>query len=208
MKKLITLFVLILSIIFIPNVYAADVSIESITMESKSDNTTIVNEATYSNLKVNFDVKFTKKDDYIKYKIVINNPTNEDYEITDTQNTKPSEYIKYEYTYDDNNKIVEKNKKTILYVTITYDKEVPEELLLTGETFQENNSITISLGNNELNPDTGRIIVKTLILIILILGIALTIYVNKINKKTLGVLLIISLFIPISVYALKQIMNF
>ena len=204
MKKLIILFITIITLLFIPNVYAEDVSIESIALDSKSDTTTIVNEATFSNLKINFDVKFIKKDDFIKYKVVINNKTNEDYEITDTKNTKESEYIKYEYSYDDNNKIVEKNKKTTLYITIRYNKEIPEELLSSGEPFQENNSIIISLGN-ELNPDTGRIIIKAIILIILILGITLTIYVNKINKKTFMILLIGSLFIPISVFALKQI---
>ena len=204
MKKLIILFITIITLLFIPNVYAEDVSIESIALDSKSDTTTIVNEATFSNLKIHFDVKFIKKDDFIKYKVVINNKTNEDFIITNTKNNNESEYIKYEYSYDDNNKIVEKNKKTTLFITIKYDKPVPEDLLLSGEPFTENNSIVISLGN-EINPETGRIIFKALILIILILGITLTIYVNKINKKTLGILLIGSLIIPISVNALKQI---
>ena len=204
MKKLTIVLIAILTFLYIPNVYAEDVSIESVTMDSKSDTTTVINEATFSNLKINFDIKFQNKDDYIKYKVVINNNTNEDYIITNTKNNNESKYIKYEYSYDDNNKIVEKNKKTILYITIKYDKPVPEDLLLSGEPFTENNSIVISLGN-EINPETGRIIFKTLILIILILGIALTIYVNKINKKTLGILLIGALIIPISVNALKQI---
>lgn len=194
----------IITVLYIPNVYAEDVSIESISIESKSNTSVEVNEATYSNLKINFDIGFTNKDDYIKYKVVINNKTNDDYEINDTKIGDDSEYIKYEYSYDDNNRIVEKNKKTVLYINIKYDKEVPDELLFKSEPFSENNSIVISLGS-EINPETGRIIIKALILIILVLGITLSIYVNRIKNKTLSILLIGVILLPISVYALKQL---
>lgn len=201
MKKIILLLIMILTVLFIPNVYAENVSIESITLDSKSDSVEELNEVKYSNLKINFDIKFVHKDDYIKYKIVINNPTDEDYEILDNNN-KISEYITYEFSFDDNNRIIENNKKSIFYITIKYNKEVPEEQLLNGG-FTENNNITISLGN-EINPNTGRIVVKSIILIILILGISLTIYCNRRNKKIYIILLGI-LLIPITVYAIKKI---
>ena len=207
MKKLTTILLFLITLIaslYISNVYAEDVSIESISIESKSDTAVEVNEATYSNLKINFDIGFTNKDDYIKYKVVINNKTNDDYEINNTKIGTESEYIKYEYSYDDNNKKIEKNKKTILYINIKYDKQVPDNLLLNDEPFSINNSIVINLGS-EINPNTGRIIIKALILIILVLGISLSVYVNRIKNKTLSILLIGVIILPISVYALKQL---
>ena len=204
MKKLIVLFITIIMLLSIPNVFAEDVAIESITIDSKTDTTTIVNDATFSNLKINFDIKFTKINDYVKYKLTINNQTNEDYEIMDTIDNKISEYITYEYSFDDNNRIIENNKKSTLYITIKYNKEVPEDQLLLSGGYTENNSITISLGS-EINPNTGRVVIKSIILIILILGISLTIYCNRKNKKMLSILLIILLLVPISVYAVKKL---
>ena len=59
MKKIYSLlFVLLISLFFIPNVYAADnVSIESVTLDSKSDSAEVVNEASFEGLNIKFDVK-------------------------------------------------------------------------------------------------------------------------------------------------------
>ena len=91
MKKLL---LILLTFLFIPNVYAANnVVIESVTLDSKSDNTEIVNEATYQNLSIKFDIKFNEVNDFAKYKIVINNQTNEDYEISEVNPN--SQYVTY-----------------------------------------------------------------------------------------------------------------
>ena len=67
------LFISLLSFIFVSNVYAAEnVSIESITLDSKSDNAEIVNDASYEALSIKFNIKFYEVDDYVKYKIIIN----------------------------------------------------------------------------------------------------------------------------------------
>ena len=66
-----TLLVLFLAFIFIPNAFAKEnVSIESVTLDSKSKNTVIINEATYEGLSINFNIKFSEVKDYAKYKIV------------------------------------------------------------------------------------------------------------------------------------------
>ena len=62
-------------------------------MRFKSDNTEIVNEATYQNLSIKFDIKFNEVNDFAKYKIVINNQTNEDYEISEVNPN--SQYVTY-----------------------------------------------------------------------------------------------------------------
>lgn len=76
MKNNICIVLLLLAIVFIPNVNASGVEIESVSFDSKSENTIINNEATFKDLSIKFDVKFVKKDDFIKYKIIINNKSN------------------------------------------------------------------------------------------------------------------------------------
>ena len=129
MKKIYSLlFVLLISLFFIPNVYAADnVSIESVTLDSKSDSAEVVNEASFEGLKIKFDVRFSAINDFVKYKVVIDNKSNQDYEISEGS-ISDSQYIKYEYNFDDDNKIAEKNKKTTLFITIKYNKVVASNL--------------------------------------------------------------------------------
>ena len=51
------LFIFLLSFVFVSNVYAAEnVSIESITLDSKSDNAEIVNDASYEALSIKFNI--------------------------------------------------------------------------------------------------------------------------------------------------------
>lgn len=196
MKKISYLLLIILAILFIPNVHAANVEIESVTFDSKSDNTTINNEATFKDLSINFDVKFVKKDDFIKYKVIINNKSNEDYEIKD--NKSENEYVEYIYDYDDNNRIVEKNKKTTLFITIKYTKEVPDELLVNG-SFVKTDSLIISLGN-EKNPNTG---VNIIIPILLMLSIMIITFITYKKNNIALYLFLILIMVPIGVYAIE-----
>ena len=164
------LFIFLLSFVFVSNVYAAEnVSIESITLDSKSDNAEEINDASYEALSIKFNIKFYEVDDYVKYKIIINNSTNMDYEMS--ENKSNSEYIKYEYSYDDENTIIEKNKKSIIYITIKYNKGVSKELFMDG-TFTETNFLVIDFGNDTIdkfnnvnNPSTSY----SLIIIIFVL---------------------------------------
>ncbi len=215
MKKLLLLIISIIAILYIPNVYATDsVKIESIT--PTLHNAREIHEPDIDGLDIKFDLSFSNPGDNIVYKIVINNPTKDDYEIIEEK--YESEYISYDYKFDDENKIIEKNKKTTLNLTINYDNEVPEEKLSSVGLYNENNNIELKLEEyqskqNEdkqkdnkqvLNPKTGRIIFKTIILIILILGISLTIFVNKRNKK-IYLFILSLLLIPTSIYALEKL---
>ena len=105
-------------LIKIPDVYAAGkVEIESIVLIEKSEDTKINSEPTINELNTSFDLGFKNVNDYAKYKIVVNNSTDEDYEISDkAENT--SEYLSYEYEFENNNKVVKKNSKLIVFLTI------------------------------------------------------------------------------------------
>ena len=210
-KHLKVLLVLFLSFVFIPNVLAKEnVSIESVKLDSKSNNTEIINEATYEGLSIKLDLKFNEVDDFAKYKIVINNSTDNDYEISEISYFDDSEYITYEYSYVDNNKIVNNNSKTTMYITIKYNKEVPEELF-TDSSFIETNNLVIDLGNNNdvtntiKNPKTSdNMFIITLVLAITI-AISLILYRTTKKKKILIILIINVVLLPISIYAIEKL---
>ena len=62
MKKIINImFIITLLFLFIPNVYANNaLKIESIELDSKSDSTEIINDLSFNDLSINYDVQFKK----------------------------------------------------------------------------------------------------------------------------------------------------
>ncbi|MBP5678834.1 MAG: hypothetical protein J6X28_03290 [Bacilli bacterium] len=196
MKKIIRVFLLLLLFLGTTPVYAKGVSIESITVDSKSNNTVILEDATIENLTVKMNVNFVLKEDYIKYKIIINNDTDKDYIMDENKNK--SEYIDYIYEYDDQNKIIESHKKSTMFVTIQYKKEVPVDVLREEGSFIETKNLSIELDHFE-NPKTGMNIIAILLLL-LIVGILLL---AKKNKK---IAVLILLLLPVTVWAIDKLM--
>ena len=214
MKKYILLIILL--IIFIPVLVNAEtfdkdiITIESVSIDSKSNYVEEVNETTYEGLSIKFDLKFNEVNDYAKYKIIINNSTNADYEITESSNFDNSEYITYEYSYEDDNKVVQKNSKKTMYITIKYDKKVPEESFVNG-SFVMTNNLVINFGN-ETNEGTGAIknpITRGnlyIIVLILLITFLLSIILYKVTKKKqfLSLFIISIVLLPISIYAIEK----
>ncbi len=201
------LFIFLLSFIFVSNVYAAEnVSIESITLDSKSDNAEEINDASYEALSIKFNIKFYEVDDYVKYKIIINNSTNMDYEMS--ENKSNSEYIKYEYSYDDENTIIEKNKKSIIYITIKYNKGVSKELFMDG-TFTETNFLVIDFGNETIdklnNPSTSYSLIIIIFVLLILISISLILYKTTKKKKIICLFVISIMLLPICIYALEKL---
>ena len=205
MKKIICIILIILSIFIVPNVNASgSISVESVTLDSKSETTQELQQPSVDGLNVSIKAKFGVVNDYIKYKVIINNPTYTDYKIMGNSKESSNEYIKYDYTYDDGNNIAEKNSKTIVFVTISYIKEVPDDLLVDG-SFIESNKLILNFGdNNPPNPNTKRNIIIKIIGILIVIFLALLSYIYH-KKKNYIVLLLILLLIPLSVKALEKL---
>ena len=207
MKKLSLIIIILISFMVMPNVFAKDnVSIKSVTVDSKSDTTEEIKDATFNDLSINFDVKFFGVNDYIKYKVIVDNPTNKDYEITSDSDLNLGEYISYDYNYVNSSNIIKKNSQMTMYINIKYNKEVPSNLFRNG-VFNERNNITIDLGNNErnsiVNPKTGNYLFVFIIMLIII-GVSIVVFSPFKNKKYYS-LIIISLLLPISIYAIEKI---
>ncbi len=204
MKKILPFIFLVLFFLFIPIVYAEEnIVIESIELDSKSDNATIVNEATSEGLSINFDIKFEKVNDFVKYKMVINNKTNVDYKISDV--ASDSEYITYDF-FDEDDDVLKKNSETVVYLTIKYVKKLPNEAY-DNTIFVETNNMKINLVNVSQveNPETksGLFII---IVILLISFVLLFITKNYKYKKYLALLIVCLSLVPLNmVGAIEQL---
>ena len=208
MKKLKVLLALVV-IMLIPNVYAAkDVTIESIELVDKSTAVTELSEPTVKGLNVSFDLSFSDLDDFAKYKIVLDNPTNEDYEVAKENEFKTSEYLQYTYEFDKDTNIVKKNSKLTMYINIKYNKAVPSNKLTEGK-YVEANEMAITLGNNNadkiVNPKTGNSIILTVVVLAGVIALSVVLYKKTSNKKYLNVMLLGLVLIPIGTFALQKL---
>ena len=224
------LLIFILLFLLIPNAFAKEnISIESVTLDSKSKNT-IKSEATYEGLSIYFDIKFSKVTDYAKYKIVINNQSNEDYEITEDGNLNNSEYIIYEFSFENDLKKIQKSSKTTAYITIKYIKEVPEESFYNSSVIETNNIIidlgnetidissninnpieidsdyrTVDKSNNINNPKTGDSLFLIASVLIITAGISIILYKTTKKKRFFSIFIISIALLPANIYAIKKL---
>ena len=146
MKKLIILLV----ILFIPFIVLAEtknVEIKNIKLLEKSDNVEELAEASFKDLKLNFSLKFTSKDDYAKYKIVLVNNSNKDYEIDNTSTFNEKKFIKYDYEVENNKKVLKAKEELTINILITYIKELEDSDFVDG-FYKETNSVSLELVND------------------------------------------------------------
>ena len=192
------------------------VCINKVTIENNADlNKTV---PTFDGLELNFDLAFEKVTESVKYKVNINNPTNKDYEIGTENKFSESNYITYEYSFDDEDNILKANSDKTMYVTVRYDKELPSEEFTNG-TFKEDNKAVIDLSNGvkddpikeEVPTTTDKVEVPDtytgLSICIVFAFIALLGYLsyNKLSNKRLLLVIIPIILIPIIVNAYEKL---
>lgn len=184
------------------------VYVESVDVLEKSDGTIVTNPATFHNLKINFDVNFKDKDDYILYKIVIVNTSNKDYRITNTNKFKDSDYIKYDYIFNNDNNIVKAKSKQTMKIKITYQRVVPDDKLNADGSFTEIKKMIVSLsqGNGILsNPKTSSTIIALLVIVTIIVCTASIIGIKRKNKVSLLVIGVSLLVLPLGILAIESL---
>ena len=211
MKKLIILLV----ILFIPFIVLAEtknVEIKNIKLLEKSDNVEELAEASFKDLKLNFSLKFTSKDDYAKYKIVLVNNSNKDYEIDNTSTFNEKKFIKYDYEVENNKKVLKAKEELTINILITYIKELEDSDFVDG-FYKETNSVSLELINdNEVidnpaikmvtNPNTSTGYILLVIFAVILSMLVLVLVKNKRSKLLIITML---LTIPLTVYALEKI---
>ena len=211
MKKISKFLLLIIIMTFsftISNVYAEEkITIESITIDEKSDTATELSKPTKDGMNIGFDLSFAQVNDYVKYKVIINNPTNEEYQIEKEAKFNSSDYLTYKYEFDNNSNIIKKNSKLTMYITITYKTEISNDKLIDGK-FIENNNVSINLVNDKnitKNPITGNSIFILVFILMIVTIISFVLFKNTRNKKYLNIMIFSLLLIPIGIYALEKL---
>ena len=206
------LFIIIIGIISLPIVFAKDeVKIESYELVENSETTSELSKPKIDGLTISFDLSFNKVKDFAKYKIVVDNPTTKDYEISKDLDFDISDYIDYSYEFEKDNNIVKADSKMTMYIVVTYAKEVPASMMKDGK-FIENNKMAISLSNDnalstskENNPNTASSILIVCVLGLTISLLSLVLF-AKTKKQKYITTFILSLFLmPATIFALEKL---
>jgi hypothetical protein len=183
-------------------VKAQDVKIKEVELVDKTDGIEAEEKPEFENLKINFNLNFSKVDEFVKYKVIVENSADKDYEIDDTTSFSDGEYIKYEFSYD-GEKIVKSKGTKEFFITISYNKRVPLSEYVDGK-FKEKNSMTINLSNEteEKNPYTATL--PYIVVILAIISIILFVIAFKM-KRSLTLTIAIIFFMPAVIFALEKI---
>ena len=200
------LVVALFGLIFIPNVFADNkVGIKSIELVEKSENTTINSKPRFNNLEMNFDVVFKAKDDYVKYKVVVSNNTDVDYKISEDTSFNDSPYMTYKYDVE---KDLKANDETVVYVTITYSKEIDSSKYAEGKYSESNKAIVqlLDRNGNTVNPNTSSSIVMILINLFIVLFVSILLLIKFKGNKIVPMMLVLGLsLMPITTKAIETL---
>ena len=196
---------LLITLLLVPFIVLAEtknVEIKSISnYVDKSDAVEELEKPNIEGLKLGFKLKFTKQDDFIKYKFIIKNNTDKDYEIDNSSTFNEKKFIRYDYEVENNAKVLKANEELSINVTITYVKELDDSEFENG-VFTETNQVSLELVNdsNEVidnpiikmatNPETstGSItLIISSIIISLLIDVETYIEIRKVNTFKLNI---------------------
>ncbi len=206
MKRIKYLLFIITAFLFPVLVNAAgSVDVINVVEQTKQGDVAVVGDPTFSGLKIDYNLAFNTVGDSITYKATLKNNDKEDYKIENGAAFSKSGYIEYNFNYSDNSNIIKANSTKDIIVTIKYAKAVPESQLTNGEYTETNNMKIILVNNNNVvNPKTSTAYILLIIITVIAL-VGLSIFLYRKNKKVGTLVLVISLLLPITAYALKTV---
>ena len=185
--------------------HSGDVYIASSELIKLSDGVEEIEKPTLKDLNVKFNVKFSEVNQSIEYKLIIKNISNKDYNISTDNSFNKSDYITYNFKYDNGSDIIKAGSEEEMLVTIAYTKEVPDNKLSDGK-FIEDNDMSLNLSNEITNPSTIFQRYGVNILLILITCIVAIYFLKTKNiKNSLKVLLLGLMLIPLTAKSLDSI---
>ncbi len=225
MKKVLLLLFLLFSPLFV--FAAGDINISSIELDSKSLNVEEIEPASVDNNNLKLNIRFYDKDDFIKYKLVIKNISNEEVTLNKDDFLIESNYLESRIEGLDEGKVLNSNEEITILLVLTYKTEV-DSTQFVNNTFVDNKTININFDavnntepvktNNEEttvtpvkflvnNPptSTGSITMVIVLFVISLISLILTIRYGIKAAKVLLLLLIPLMSIPIVVNAYLRI---
>lgn len=186
MKKIkIILTFIIISTLFITKINAEEtITIESIELDYITANAIEKSSPVIDGLSINLDVQFREVNNYIKYKLLIKNNTNEEYELKEDTSFLNNENITYKYYKEGK---IKPNSENIIYLVVSYNQEVEESKFVENKYTEENKAILeIVDDSGEIikNPKTGNDNITFIILSIVLVISCIVLFIMK--KKNLN----------------------
>ena len=210
--------ILFIIVLLIPlSVFAnSNIIIKEVEEIEKSPNTIELDKAQINGDNIKISVKFFDVNDYIKYKLILNNASDKSFKIRDGKSNISSEYITYEVIIDDNNNTINKNESKEVYLIIRYNKKLENKKFVSGR-YLENKDLKIDLSNGEviitediINNDSSKnatnpLTVDAIALLAITLIVSSIIFILKKPRKYNYISLIaFILLIPLLVKAIEE----
>ena len=218
MKKIILFIMLLIPFFVLAEECDLDkISITSLEQVSIDGKTETVDNATYDDKTMNFNLKMIEVGDSITYNITIKNDSNEDYMIEEKSFKLDNDYIEYILKYSNGTNVVKATSTSTLTITIKYKKEVEDSLLVDGK-YNNQSTVKMSLNTsakeqkiefittdktkNIDNPITSTYNIKLIIVIAIITLIIIIL--TKTNKKKYSkyIILLLPFIITPTIYAI------
>ena len=93
MKKILLKILLFIFLLLVPfMVKAQDVKIKEVTLVDSTEGMEVEEHPEFENLKINFNLKFSKLGDFVKYKVVLENTSDKAYELENMTKFNEGEY--------------------------------------------------------------------------------------------------------------------
>ena len=206
MKKIVLAFLLAIIpfVIYAETCNTDKISINSISIENITENATELDEPIANGKSINVNLGMSQVGDNARYKIVIQNDSDDDYEFDKTSINIAADYINYRLESEDDSSIIKGNSSKTFYLVAEYKNEVPTEAFQLGK-YNDNKVLTVNLstGSELINPKTGVKSYTLILSFIIIVSSAIYLALNKKGYASLMVIIIGSMIIlPISVHAI------
>lgn len=161
MNRCVFCFFILLGFCFFPFSVVAEecknpIAIESISLIDYSGEIVERDNASIDKQTITLNLNVFDKGDTAIYKIILNNTNDEDYSLSNDKMTYRTDYLDYQFYFDNDSLVIPAKKKRELFLKVTY-QNIP-----TSTQFQNNGriltdeKISLPLSSNSLsNPKTG-----------------------------------------------------
>ena len=205
--KILSLFFIIINLLFITKVHAAtdDIVIDSVSIK-ETFGSVIVEEPVFDDNNLTSNITFNEEDDYVDFKLTLKNVSEEKYKITSIEDNNSNENISVEYEYSEN--YIESGDSKHVTIRLKYKNQLMdiEKISINDLTIHINlEKESGKRADIVINPFTHDALLHYLgILVLTIIGLLLII-INKIKKKKPGfgiiAILIAVILIPFAAIA-------
>ena len=205
MKKILSILVLFLCM-FTVNVYALNVDITNVELESKTNLVEETSNPSIDGSNITFNLRFKDEEQKVVYKIDVKNNTKNEYNI---DGSFDNNIIKYKILSEDT--ILKANESKSIKLQVYYEDEI-DEALYVDKSYKSSSvfSLKFTTSNEKVkgifeNPKTGVFTYSLLMILLAILSVILFIRIKE-NKYFRTFMFVLLLILPVIVIA-EESMN-